>query len=132
MLKDATVFSGFSVDDLAEAKKFYNETLGIKVTEQKGMGITLHLGHSAEVFIYEKPDHQPATYTNLNFVVEDIDAAIDEMTAAGVVFEHYDDLGGGAVPDEKGVLRGLSANMGPDIAWFKDPAGNTLAILQTK
>ena len=82
-----------------------------------------------KVFIYEKPDHVPATFTVLNFVVADIDAAVDQLSGKGITFEHYD-LGNGAVQDEKGILRGLAASMGPDIAWFKDPAGNILSILQ--
>ena len=90
MLQDAKAFSGFSVDDLAKAKAFYSETLGLKVTEQSGMGITLHLGTGAEVFVYPKgPAHQPATYTVLNFPVEDIDTVVDELTVKGVHFEQY-------------------------------------------
>ena len=121
-------FSGFSVDDLAAAKQFYIEQLGLQLGDES-MGLQLKLP-GGSVFIYEKPDHQPSTYTTLNFVVKNIDEAVDELVAKGVVFEKYGDMGGGATQDEKGVLRGLAAHMGPDIAWFKDPAGNILAILQ--
>lgn len=130
MLQESATFSGFSVKDLTQAKQFYAGKLGLTV-EQDEMGLKLKLKNQ-EVFVYTKTDHQPATFTILNFVVDDIDKTMDEMIANGVTFEKYDDLGGGAVPDEKGVLRGLTANMGPDIAWFKDPDGNILAILQDK
>lgn len=120
-------FSGFSVDDQAKAKQFYGETLGLNVTED-AMGLTLKLAQGNEVFLYQKDDHQPATFTVLNFVVDDINTTIDELTGNGIQFEHYDNLP--APQDEKGVLRGLAANMGPDIAWFKDPAGNVLSLLQ--
>lgn len=128
MLQDSATFSGFSVDSLDKAEEFYGKTLGLKL-ERDWMGIQLKLANEVGVFIYEKPDHQAANYTNLNFIVDDIDKAIDELTKKGIEFEQYD-LGNGAKTDEKGVLRGRSADMGPDIAWFKDPAGNTLAILQ--
>src|SRR5690349_16962421 len=128
MLKDAKTFSGFSVKDLAQAKQFYGETLGLNVEDGK-MGLRLKLAGGQEVFIYNKDDHQPATYTVLNFVVEDIDKTVDDLVAKGVKFEQYD-MGNGAKTDAKGVLRGLSVKMGPDIAWFKDPAGNILSVLQ--
>jgi len=121
-------FSGFSVNDQKAAKEFYTNVLGLKLTDEK-MGLMFELPGGAKVFVYEKPDHQAASYTVLNLVVEDIDKAVDELETAGVKMEHYD-LGNGATPDEKGILRGKSSNMGPDIAWFKDPAGNILAILQ--
>ncbi|RTK95333.1 VOC family protein [Candidatus Saccharibacteria bacterium] len=128
MLQDSQTFSGFSVDSLDRAEEFYGKTLGLKL-KRDWMGLQLKLANDDQVFIYEKPDHQAANYTNLNFIVDDIDKAIDELTEKGIKFEQYD-LGNGAKTDEKGVLRGRSAKMGPDIAWFKDPAGNTLSILQ--
>lgn len=131
MLKDSKAFSGFSVNDVAAAKKFYGQTLGVDVAQDE-MGLQLKLAGDNTVFIYQKDNHTPATFTVLNFPVNNIDQAVDALGAKGVKFEHYDDLGGGATPDEKGILRGLSANMGPNIAWFKDPAGNVLSILQDK
>lgn len=127
MLRDSKAFSGFSVDSLTKAKQFYGELLGLEVQED-GMGLQLNLGSGTTVFIYEKEGHTPATFTILNFPVADINVAVDELVAKGVVFERYDNL-----PDEqdqRGVLRGLAAGMGPDIAWFKDPAGNVLSMLQ--
>ena len=123
-------FSGFSVKDLGKAKKFYSEVLGLKVTEEKGMGLQLHLPQGGKVFVYDKPNHIPATYTILNFVVENIDEAVDELSKRGVEFAQYHmkDM----PQDEKGILRGLEMNMGPDIAWFVDPSDNILAILQDK
>jgi catechol 2,3-dioxygenase-like lactoylglutathione lyase family enzyme len=126
MFKAKAAFSGFSVDDLAKAKEFYTHTLGLKVDAQ-GIGLGLHLPDGGTVFVYPKEDHQPATFTILNFEVDNIDAAVDELTNRGVQFEHYE---GDLKTDEKGVARGLSQNMGPDIAWFKDPAGNILSVLQ--
>jgi catechol 2,3-dioxygenase-like lactoylglutathione lyase family enzyme len=127
MFKDTEAFSGFSVNDLAAAKKFYGETLGLEVKALSGDMFELHLATGAKILVYPKDDHTPATFTILNFPVEDIDNAIEELSSRGVSFEHYDgDMG----TDDKGVLRGLSANMGPDIAWFKDPAGNILSVLQ--
>lgn len=126
MFKPKSAFSGFSVNDLAKAKAFYAETLGLKVDDE-GVGMRLHLPDGGTVFAYPKEDHQPATYTILNFVVENIDEAVDELTNRGVQFEHYEE---GPKTDEKGILRGRALQMGPDIAWFKDPAGNTLAVLQ--
>ena len=125
MFKAKSAYSGFSVDDLAKAKEFYTETLGLKVDEEKE-GLGLHLPGGGTVFVYPKDDHQPATFTILNFVVDNIDEAVAELTSQGVQFEHYE----GIPTDEKGILRGLSRNMGPDIAWFKDPAGNVLAVLK--
>lgn len=120
-------FSSFSVDNIELAKKFYSETLGI-LTSDEMMGLRLELGGGGRVHVYQKDDHQPAAFTVLNFVVDDIDVAITSLTSMGVAMEHYDNMP--APQDEKGVLRGLSANMGPDIAWFKDPAGNIIAVLQ--
>ena len=121
-------FSGYSTSNLKEAEDFYVGTLGLSRTNNT-MGLELALPGGGKVFIYEKPDHVPATFTVLNFVVANIDAAVDQLSGKGITFEHYD-LGNGSVQDEKGILRGLAANMGPDIAWFKDPAGNILSILQ--
>jgi catechol 2,3-dioxygenase-like lactoylglutathione lyase family enzyme len=121
-------FSGFSANDIAKAKAFYKDTLGLEVTDGPMGALQLHLPNSeSEVFVYPKEDHEPATFTILNFVVDDIDKAVDELTAKGITFEQYhrEDL----PQDEKGVARGKAANMGPDIAWFKDPAGNILSIL---
>jgi catechol 2,3-dioxygenase-like lactoylglutathione lyase family enzyme len=125
MFKAKAAFSGFSVDDLATAKEFYAETLGLKV-DNEGVGMRLHLPGGGTVFAYPKDDHQPAMFTILNFEVDTIDEAVDELTNRGVQFEHYE----GIPTDEKGILRGISKNQGPDIAWFKDPAGNILAVLE--
>jgi len=126
MFTDTKAFSGFSVDDLARAKEFYGGTLGLRITEMPEMGglLTLEIAGDRPIMIYEKPDHQPATFTILNFPVDDIDAAVDELTSRGVVFERYDI---GQV-DDKGIHRG---DDGPPIAWFKDPAGNVLSVLVT-
>ena len=126
MFQVKEAFSGFSVNDLAKAKAFYAETLGLQV-EDEGVGMRLHVPGGGTVFAYPKEDHQPATFTILDFVVASIDEAVDELTNRGVQFEHYEE---GPKADEKGILRGRALQMGPDIAWFKDPAGNTLAVLQ--
>jgi predicted enzyme related to lactoylglutathione lyase len=123
MFKDTYAFSGFSVNDLDEAKKFYTETLGVNV-EEDAMGLTLKLSGGANVFVYPKATHTPATFTILNFVVTNIDQTVQELQAKGVSFEHYD------MNDEKEIARGITAGQGPDIAWFKDPAGNILSVLQ--
>jgi catechol 2,3-dioxygenase-like lactoylglutathione lyase family enzyme len=125
MLKVKAAFSGFSVDDQAKSNEFYTKTLGLKVDDE-GMGLRLHLPDGGTVFIYPKHDHQPATFTILNFVVENIDEAVNELKSRGVTFERYE----GSPQDEKGILRGRSQQMGPDIAWFKDPAGNILSVLE--
>jgi catechol 2,3-dioxygenase-like lactoylglutathione lyase family enzyme len=122
-------FSGFSVDNLEAAKQFYTNVLGLALDNEE-MGLQFQLPGGGSLFIYQKDDHQPATYTTLNLVVKNIDQAVEELVAAGVTFERYDTMP--APQDDKGVLRGLAANMGPDIAWFKDPADNILAILQDK
>ncbi len=124
MLADSPAFSGFAVSDVEEARYFYEVTLGLEVSEENGM-LKLHLGSGGDVLVYPKPDHQPATHTILNFPVGDIDAAVDQLTARGVRFDSSE------MTDEKGVMRGRSKNMGPDIAWFTDPAGNILSVLQT-
>lgn len=124
MFTDTKAFSGFAVDDTERAKEFYGQTLGIKVTEEYGL-LTLHLGGGERpTLIYPKADHEPAGYTILNFPVDDIDIAIDDLTARGVKMERYD----GLEQDEKGVMR----VEGPYIAWFKDPAGNVLSVLQER
>jgi predicted enzyme related to lactoylglutathione lyase len=110
------------VDDLKKAKEFYGRTLGLQVSEEPE-GLELHPGGDAGVFIYPKPNHKPATFTVLNFMVDDIDNAVDELKKNGVRFEHYD---GEIKTDQKGIHR----NDGPTIAWFKDPAGNILSVLQ--
>jgi catechol 2,3-dioxygenase-like lactoylglutathione lyase family enzyme len=122
MFKDTKAFSGFAVPDLAAARAFYGDVLGIETSEEHGM-LTLHLaGGTRETLIYPKPDHEPANYTILNFPVDDIDATVDELTARGVQFERYD----GFDQDERGIARGN----GPDIAWFTDPSGNILSVLK--
>ncbi len=127
MFKSIRAFSGISVNDIKKAKKFYTETLGLS-TESEEMGLGLLLPGGGRLFIYEKKDHKPATYTVLNFVVDNIDKAVDGLTEKGVKFERYE--GFPFKQDKKGIARGLKSNMGPDIAWFKDPAGNILSVLQ--
>jgi catechol 2,3-dioxygenase-like lactoylglutathione lyase family enzyme len=121
MLADSKAFSGFAVDDVQKARTFYAETLGLRTTEENGL-VTLHLAGDRPTLIYPKPDFTPATYTILNFPVDDIGGAVDELAARGVRFERYDVF----EQDDKGIARGE----GPDIAWFKDPAGNILSVLQ--
>jgi catechol 2,3-dioxygenase-like lactoylglutathione lyase family enzyme len=116
-------FSGFAVPDVAQAKAFYGDTLGLKTSEENGL-LTLHIAGERAILVYPKPDHQPATYTILNFPVDDIDTVVDQLTARGVQFERYD----GMEQDEHGIHRGG----GPYIAWFKDPAGNILSVLQER
>ncbi len=126
MFGECKTFSGYSVNDIATAGEFYATVLGIRA-EQNAMGLQLFLKEQ-HVFIYEKRDHQPATFTVLNFIVEDIDKAVEALIKADVTLERYDTLP--AKQDDQGVLRGLAAGMGPDITWFKDPAGNILSVLQ--
>ena len=125
MFKVTKAFSSFSVNDLEAAKRFYGETLGVEV-EQTPEGLRLNAGGNA-VFLYPKPDHQPATFTVLNFQVDDVDQAVDELTRRGVRFETYDQ--GEMKTDAKGIARG-GPGKGPTIAWFKDPAGNYLSVLK--
>ena len=120
MLEHNMAFSTFSADDIPRAKEFYGETLGLNVEDQMD-GLAVHLAGGGELFIYPKDDHQPATFTVLNFAVDDIDKAVDELASAGVTFERYESM----EQDEKGINRGE----GPEIAWFKDPAGNILSVL---
>ncbi|MFD0356478.1 VOC family protein [Streptomyces sp. NPDC127110] len=122
MFTNTKAFSGFAVDDLQRAREFYGETLGLRVTEQNGM-LTLHLAGGAEILVYPKADHTPAGFTVLNFPVDDIDAAVEELTNRGVRFERYP----GFTHDEKGIVR---ESGGPQIAWFTDPAGNVFSVLQ--
>lgn len=122
MFESTKAFSGFAVDDLRKARAFYEGILGLRVSEAGG-DLTLHLAGGRDTFIYPKPDFKPATYTILNFPVEDIEAAVDELTARGVRFERYD----GTDQDDKGISR---SDTGPLIAWFTDPAGNILSVLE--
>jgi catechol 2,3-dioxygenase-like lactoylglutathione lyase family enzyme len=124
MLADSAAFSGFAVPDIEAARQFYGDTLGLRTEVNQEMGgmLTLHLGGGKDVLVYPKPDHTPATYTVLNFPVDDVDRAVDELTAKGVRFERYE----GFEQDDKGIARG----MGPAIAWFTDPGGNVLSVLQ--
>ena len=125
MFKEAKTFSSFSVNDLQKAKQFYGETLGLDVSETPE-GLELHAGDNA-VFLYSKPNHTPASFTVLNFAVDDIEAAVDELTGLGVNLEHYN------LPDIKTDTRGIARGPhGPTIAWFKDPAGNILSVLEEK
>ena len=124
MFKDTEAFSGFSVDDLTKAKEFYSQTLGLEVSESP-MGLELFIAGGAKIFIYPKDNHTPATFTILNFPVEDVEQAVDDLTERGVRFEIYNEPD--FKTDEKGIARG---NDGPTIAWFKDPAGNILSVLQ--
>ena len=123
MFANTLAFSGFAVDHLQQARKFYGDTLGIRTSEQYGL-MTLHLAGGRDTLVYPKPGHTPASYTILNFPVDDIDKAVDELVARGVQFERYDELG----QDGKGISR----EGGPYIAWFKDPAGNILSVLQER
>ncbi|MGC1853348.1 MAG: VOC family protein [Solirubrobacterales bacterium] len=124
MLADANAYSGFAVDDLDAAKQFYGEILGLKLSvldEENGL-LSLHLAGDRDTLVYFKPDFEPATYTVLNFEVDDVDTAVDELSSRGVSFERY----AGFEQDEKAIARGP----GPQIAWFKDPAGNILSVMK--
>jgi catechol 2,3-dioxygenase-like lactoylglutathione lyase family enzyme len=122
MFKDSKAFSGYSVDDIPRARQFYGETLGLDVADEMD-GLVLHLAGGNDVFLYPKDTHEPATYTVLNFPASSVDEAVDRLTEAGVRFERYE---GDLQTDEKGVFRGE----GPTIAWFKDPAGNILSVIE--
>ena len=122
MFKDSKAFSGFSVNDIHKAKDFYGKTLGLEVSEAHGL-LNLHLAGGTKVLIYPKPNHAPASFTILNFPVDDIEEAVDQLTKEGVHFERYE---GDLKTDAKGVFRGG----GPLIAWFKDPGGNILSVLE--
>jgi predicted enzyme related to lactoylglutathione lyase len=123
MFTSTKAFSGFAVDDVQKAKEFYGETLGLRVSEQYGL-LTLHIAGDRDVIVYPKPDHTPASFTILNFPVDDIDKAVDELVDRGVRFVRYE----GFDQDERGIARGE----GPYIAWFTDPAGNILSVLQER
>jgi catechol 2,3-dioxygenase-like lactoylglutathione lyase family enzyme len=125
MLEDSKAFSGFAVDDVGKAREFYGETLGVRtsVLDEDNHLLTLHLAGDRDTLIYGKPDFTPATYTILNFQVDDLEKTVDELGARGVSFERYE----GFDQDEKGIARG---GPGPAIAWFKDPAGNILSVLE--
>ena len=123
MLEASKAFSGFSANDIEKAKEFYGKILGLKVSESHGL-LTLHLAGDNNVLIYPKPNHVPATFTVLNFPVKDVDQAVDELTKRGVRFEIYD------LPDIKTDKKGIMRGKGPTIAWFKDPAGNILSVLE--
>lgn len=125
MFKDSKAFSGFSVDDIRAAKEFYGEALGLDVDEQP-QGLGLKLGTGGLAFLYPKDEHRPATFTVLNFPVDDLEAAVDSLTERGVDFERYE----GFEQDERGIANPPEPGMGPRIAWFKDPAGNILSVLQ--
>jgi catechol 2,3-dioxygenase-like lactoylglutathione lyase family enzyme len=128
MLENSKAYSGFAVKDVDEARKFYGETLGLRVSildEENGL-MELGLAGDRPTLVYRSPGCTPASYTILNFPVDDIDEAVDELASRGVSFERYE----GFEQDEKGVARGISSGRGPDIAWFKDPSGNVLSVLQ--
>jgi catechol 2,3-dioxygenase-like lactoylglutathione lyase family enzyme len=122
MFAQTKAFSGFAVPDLEQAREFYESTLGLNVSEDNDL-LVLHLAGGRDTLVYPKPDHQPATYTILNFQVDDIDETVDQLTQRGVQFERYD----GLEQDEKGISRSPA---GPPIAWFTDPAGNILSVLE--
>ena len=122
MLKESKAFSTFAVDDVPKAKQFYGETLGLAVREEMD-GLVLELAGGTSVYVYPKPDHEPAVFTVLNFPVDDVAQAVDRLTAAGITFERYD----GFDQDEQGIAR---MDQGPVIAWFTDPAGNILSVLE--
>jgi catechol 2,3-dioxygenase-like lactoylglutathione lyase family enzyme len=126
MFKDTKAFSGFAVDDLDAAREFYGETLGLRISTEMGLLNLLLADGERPTLVYPKPDFEPATYTVLNFPVADIDEAVDELASRGVAFELYDGFG----QDEKGIARG--DDRGPSIAWFRDPAGNILAVLEAE
>jgi catechol 2,3-dioxygenase-like lactoylglutathione lyase family enzyme len=121
MFTNTKAFSGFAVDDVDKAREFYSETLGLEVSEENGL-LTLHISGDRPTLIYPRPNHTPAEYTILNFPVDDIDQAVDDLTARGVQFERYE----GFDQDERGIMRAE----GPPIAWFKDPAGNVLSVIK--
>ena len=123
MLAESKAFSGFAVDDIEKAREFYGDTLGLETSEEHGM-LTLHLAGDRPTLVYPKPDHAPATFTILNFPVDDVERAVDALVERGVRFERYDGMG----QDEKGIMRG----QGPDIAWFTDPAGNVLSVIRVE
>ena len=124
MIYSDKAFSGFSVDNLEEAKQFYADVLGVEVVEEE-MGLKLNIGNT--IFVYQKDDHKPATFTVLNFPTDNIDTAVADLKKKGVEFESFPEL-----TNENNIARGLDYNRGPNIAWFKDPAGNILSVLEDK
>jgi catechol 2,3-dioxygenase-like lactoylglutathione lyase family enzyme len=123
MFRDTRAFSGFSVDDVDRAQRFYGDTLGLETSVENGI-MTIHLAGGGQVIAYPKDDHEPATFTILNFPVDDIEAAVDALSERGISFERYEQVASDF--DERGIFRGG----GPPIAWFKDPAGNVLSVIK--
>jgi len=128
VFKDVKAFSSFSVNDISKAKEFYGKTLGIEVFEEEE-GLALQIKGGGSVFIYPKDDHKAATFTVLNFPVQNLDEAVDKLKGLGIRFESFE---GEMKTDEKGIYRGKERGQGPNIAWFKDPAGNFLSVLEEK
>jgi len=126
MFANNKAFSGFSVNSLERAREFYGKSLGLAIEEKPGLGIVVRLGGNTPLFIYEKPNHEPATYTVLNFRVENIEKAVDELVARGIVMERYPSMN----QDERGIDRKREGSACPSIAWFKDPAGNILSVVE--
>lgn len=127
MFKNTKALSSFSVNDLQKAKEFYRNTLGVEVKDNPMGLIELQIAGSNNIMVYPKPNHEPATFTILNFPVKNIDKAVDELTAKGIVFEQYE---GEIKTDKKGISRSTDVSKGPNIAWFKDPAGNILSVVE--
>ncbi len=125
MFENVKALSGFAVDDLPKAKEFYGQTLGLRMSEEHGL-LRLHIAGGTDIIVYPKADHSPATFTILNFPVDDVESAVDQLAERGVRFERYDAMA--AHTDDRGIFRGG----GPYIAWFKDPAGNILSVLQDR
>ncbi len=125
MFENVKALSGFAVDDLPKAKEFYGQTLGLRISEEHGL-LRLHIAGGTDIIVYPKADHTPATFTILNFPVDDVESAVDQLAERGVRFERYDAMA--AHTDDRGIFRGG----GPYIAWFKDPAGNILSVLQDR
>ena len=128
VLKFDQAFSTYSINDVEAAKSFYADKLGIEVVDQKEGGISLKLG-GQNVYLYPKDDHQPASFTVLNIPTDDIDRAVDELRSRGITFESY---GGDIATDDKGIFRGADKAQGPNLAWFKDPAGNIISVIEQK
>lgn len=127
MFDNSKTFSSFSVDNLDKAEDFYKNALGLSVKRQGEMGLDIDLANGGKIFIYSKPNHKPASFTILNFIVSNIDKAVDELTNKGIKFKRYKDFD----QDKKGVVRSTSPELGPSIAWFTDPAKNILAIMES-
>jgi catechol 2,3-dioxygenase-like lactoylglutathione lyase family enzyme len=128
MFKNTKAFSGFSVNDIQKAKEFYGQTLGLDVSESEMGVLELHISGGTNILVYPKPNHTPATFTILNFPVDNVEEAVDGLTKSGVRFEQYDEPE--IKTDGKGIHRSEGPNAGPNIAWFKDPAGNILSVLE--